>query len=997
MGFTRIVLLAVLVQCVAVSHAGDLYRQFTHPPDSARPWVYWYFMDGNLSREGLTADLEAMAVAGIGGAIFLEVGIGIPQGPVRFMSPQWRELFTHAAREADRLGLELALGAGPGWCGTGGPWVKPEESMQHLVCSETTATGPARLDAVLPRPRPRTPFFGEHSMTPQLRTQWEQFYRDVAVLAYPTPAGSPCIADIDEKALYHRAPYSSRPGVKPYLPAPAEYAATTSDTCIVTSRVLDVTSLLQPDGRLTWDVPEGAWTIMRFGRTTTGQTTRPAPTPGLGFECDKFSKSALDAHFRSFVDELLKPISIHRRPGSGLTTLHFDSWEMSSQNWSEGFAGQFAKRRGYDPLRYLPAMAGHVVQSHEVSERFLWDLRQTAQELVVENHAMRLKQLGRRHGLVLSVEPYDLNPCADLTLGGVADVPMCEFWSAGYGYPTEFSCFEAASIAHTRGRTVVAAESFTANAAEAWHQYPGSMKLQGDWALCTGINRIAFHRYQHQPALDQYPGMTMGPYGVHWERTQTWWDMVPAYHLYLARCQQLLRTGLPVADVLYLSPGGAPHVFRPPGSALTDGLPDRRGYNFDGCDPPTLIERASVRDGRVVFPDGMSYRLLVLPRFETMTPALLRKIAGLVSAGATVIGAPPRKSPSLAGYPACDGQVAQLAAQLWGDSPPAAQRRFGKGLIIRDTLEPEPPAPGTASPPAFPDVYPGYSVTARILGQMGTPPDFESDGNLRYTHRRAGGTDLFFLGNRDDHPATATCRFRITGRQPEWWDPVTGARRDLREFSMEAGVTVVPLRFEAGESAFIVFRRPAEKYRPRGTNCPEPQTVLTLNSPWEVSFDPKRGGPAEKSVFVKLDDWSTRPEPGIRHYSGKAVYRTVFDCDPAGDDGQAGGFSLCLGDVKVMASVTMNGKPLGVVWCAPWRVHVPAGVLRSRNNQLEVTVANLWTNRLIGDAGVEAEKRVASTTWNPFQPNSALQPSGLLGPVTLQRSRVRPADPMDSP
>lgn len=991
MQFMRTTLLLLLMATAAALHAADLYQEFVNPPESARPWVYWYFMDGNMTREGMTADLEAMKRAGIGGGIFLEVGIGIPRGPVPFMSAQWKELLKHAVKEADRLGLEIALGAGPGWCGTGGPWVKPEQSMQHLVSSETTATGPACFDAVLPRPRPRIPFFGMGTLTPELRKQWQEFYRDEVVLAFPTPAGSARIVDVDEKALYHRAPYSSQPGVKPFLLAPAEHPVLPASQCIHTTQILDLSSQLRPDGRLTWDVPPGDWTIMRFGRTITGQTTRPAPEPGLGFESDKFDKTALDAHFLAFTGELLKAIDTTKRDGRGLTTLHFDSWEMSSQNWSEKFRDEFRKRRGYDPLRYLPAMAGRVVESAEMSERFLWDLRETAQELVVENHAMHLKQLGRQHSLALSIEPYDLNPCADMRLGSVADVPMCEFWSKAFGYSTEFSGLEAASIAHTHGLPIVAAEAFTAGGEEAWQQYPGSMKAQGDWALCAGINRIVFHRYQHQPQLDSFPGMTMGPYGVHWERTQTWWDMAPAYHLYLSRCQQMLRSGLAVADMLYLTPEGAPQVFRPPSSSLMDNLPDRRGYNFDGCDPATLMERASVQDGRIVFPHGTSYRVLVMPRFATMTPALLQKIKELVTAGATVIGAPPRKSPGLANYPECDSQVQRLAVDLWGEGTTAPQRTVGKGIVVYDSGADDPATPKSTLPPEFRDIYPDYAMTAGVLQRMDVHPDFESDANLRYIHRRIGDAVLYFVGNRDSRATSATCRFRVSGRQPERWEPLTGERRNLPQFSQANGITTVPLWFEADGSAIIVFEKPPANGGQPGSNWQEPKTIMTLTSPWEVSFDPKWGGP-EKAVFARLENWSKRPEAGIKYYSGKAMYRTTFDFEQPMPATPPSDLFLSLGDVKVMASVVLNGKPLGIVWCAPWRVRVPAETLRSSGNTLEITVANLWINRLIGDAGLPPEKRFASTTWNPYKPDSALHESGLMGPVALQSMEEHPSE-----
>ncbi len=1118
----------------------SMAAEFAAPPESARPWVYWMFMDGNLTREGITADLEAMRQAGIGGAIYMEVGVGIKRGPVKFMSPEWQELLGHAFSEADRLGIELTMAAGPGWCGTGGPWVKPELSMQHLVASETAATGPAKFDAVLPQPKPRVPFFGENTLTPELHKVWKEFYRDVIVLAFPTPAGDARIADADEKALYFRAPFSSMPGVKPFLTAPSDPAAVAAEQCIASDKIIDLTDKLTPDGRLVWDVPAGGWTIMRFGRTITGQTSRPAPDPGLGLESDKFDTAAIDAHFEAFIETLLKKTGDPKRPGRGLTTLHFDSWEMSSQNWSEKFREEFTKRRGYDPKRFLPALTGRVVDSAEVSERFLWDLRQTAQELVVENHLLRFKELGRKHGLGLSVEPYDLNPTSDLVLGGTADTPMCEFWSKGFGFSTEFSCFEATSIAHTMGTPIVGAEAFTAAPGEDWRQYPGSMKAQGDWALCNGINRFVFHRYQAQPWLDRFPGMTMGPYGVHWERTQTWWDMVPAYHRYLARCQAMLRRGLFVADILYLAPEGAPNVFRPPSSATQGVLPDRRGYNFDGCAPDALIERASVKDGRIVFPDGMSYRLLVLPRFDTMTPRLLEKIATLVEDGATVMGAPPRKSPSLQDYPNCDEQVRQLAEKLWGlgapASPPASgdsaksppHRNVGKGTVILDAGASAPALanplsdakwiwsaegnPAVSAPPGkryfrrefiredncevlsaqfgmtadnsfelfvngqaagtgnnfnvvtnmdvrallkrggnvltvvadngdnkpnpaglvgalkvqFCDgktqtvntdhqwtsspgksgeqtaamelgpfdmapwhlkglavwqreIYPDYGTTERALASLGVFSDFGTDGSVRYIHRRDGDADLYFVANCVDKPMNADCGFRLLGKQPEWWNPVDGTRRNLPNFYEEGDCTLVPLSLEAYESGFVVFRKPVQEAGPAGTNALALKTAVMLDPPWEVSFDPKWGGP-EKVVFDTLEDWSKRSEPGIKYYSGKAVYRTRFDA-PA-NVVKARCF-LSLGKVKNMASVKLNGIELGVVWCDPWRVEIPNGLLNEKDNQLEITVANLWVNRLIGDSALPKKERLTWSTLEPFKPDSPLQESGLLGPVSI--------------
>jgi hypothetical protein len=971
------------VSCCAAEKPAGLQQGFLHPPDSARPWVYWFIMDGNLSREGITADFEALKRAGIGGVIMMEVDVGIPRGPVKFMSPEWQALFKHAVAEAERLGLQLTLNAGPGWTGSGGPWINPEQSMQHLVASAVEVAGPKRFNEVLPRPQRRPAFFGDGQLPAEMEKAKNDFYRDEVVLAFPTPTGNQRISDIDEKALYVRAPYSSAPNVKPFLPSAASYPSLPADEVVAANRVVDVTSRLSADGRLAWDVPEGKWTVMRFGRTSTGACTRPAPLPGLGLECDKLDPAALDAHFNAFIGALLREVGPRKKNAqSGWTMLHIDSWEMGSQNWTAAFRDEFRRRRGYDPLRYLPAITGRVVDSQEVSERFLWDLRQTAQELVIQNHAEHLKALGHQHGFGLSIEPYDMMPCADMSIGAVADVPMCEFWL--YGFDTTYSVAEASSIGHTCERPIVAAESFTSTDAERWQAYPGAMKTLGDWAFSSGVNRIVVHRSQHQPRLDQWPGMTMGPYGVHWERTQTFWDMVGAYHQYLARCQFILRQGLPVADVCFLVPEGSPQVFRPPSSAMRGNPPERLGYNFDGCAPETLVARMTVNNGRLVLPDGMSYRVLVLPTTPTMTPALLRKVKELVQAGATVIGPPPLKSPSLSNYPQCDAEVKELAAALWPSAVTDPSRNKGHAIrhtrhviwddscAIRQT---------EAAPQDALAQYCDYSIVTTLLNKLGVPPDFESDVPLRYTHRRAKDADLYFVANREDHLVDATCTFRVAGGAPALWDPLTGSVRDLPEYASRDGRTTVPMRFEPAQSFCVIFRKAGR--RATGTNFPKTSQAAELSGPWQVSFDPKWGGP-EQVAFQTLDDWTKRPEAGIKYYSGLATYRKAFDLPAAAQAKQPGGreWYLDLGTVKNIARVRLNGQDLGVVWCAPWRVQITAAA-KLTDNQLEIEVANLWPNRLIGDQALAPEKRLTSTTWNPFKRDSTLLESGLLGPVSL--------------
>lgn len=975
--------------CKSKDKLNNLEKGFIDPPDSARSGVYWYFMDGNVTKEAMTKDLESMKRAGIGYLVYLEVNVGVPRGKVDFLSEEWKQLFKHAVEECERLGIAITLGIGPGWTGSGGPWVDAEASMQHLVYSTVEVYGNSNQTINLSVPLPKQPYFGEGGFTPEVKKQWDEFYKDVVVIAFPAPSNKEPIADIDEKALYYRAPYSSVEGVKQFLPSHAEYK-NNPQASVNKNNIIDLSSKMNPDGTLTWDVPDGKWTIMRFGCRNNGAVTRPAPLPGVGLESDKFDTTAINAHLDKFTGELFRTIGKRDNMLSGgLKMLHMDSWEMGAQNWSARFREEFTRRRGYDPQPFYPVYAGVVVENTEMSERFLWDLRLTSQELVLEKHVAHVKLYAKRHGLGLSIEPYDMNPTSDLELGAMADVPMCEFWSIG-GYNTSFSAIEGTSAAHVIGQTVVPSEAFTA-AFDGWKQHPGSMKNQTDWAFANGINRLMYHTFQHQMLDDKYrPGMTMGPYGVHWDRNQTWWAMADGYHRYVSRCQYLLQQGRTVADILYLAPEGAPHVFRAPTSALEGNLaelPDRKGYNFDGC-PPSVLYNATVKDGAIVLPSSAIYKILVLSCSETMTPLLLNKINNLVLDGATVVGLPPRKSPSLENYPICDQNIEEIAAKLWGghNAPVNIEtKKIGKGNIIWSS-ELQTKAD---------NLYPQYDFTAYILDSMGIMSDFETSAPLRYTHRTMNGTEIYFVSNRSAQPVNAECFFRVKDKHPELWNPMTGEIRSLPNYQPQETRTSVSLEFAPHESFFVVFR---EKNDPPTTeaNFSTKELLTTLRAPWSVAFDPAWGGP-QQVTFNELTDWSKNDNLGIKYYSGIAEYSTKFDMPLLSKNR----FYINLGKVKNMARVWLNGKDMGVVWTDPWQVDITE-VVREKDNELKIEVVNLWPNRLIGDEqlpddGIKGDKwpewmlndtprssgRYTFTTFKHYNKDSPLLESGLLGPVTI--------------
>lgn len=833
--------LPILVLLMAGLEAGgaSLEAAFTDPPDSARPGVYWYFMDGNLSEEEMRKDLESMAEVGIGNLVFLEVNVGVPRGPVEFMSDEWQALFAKAVRHAERLGIDITLGAGPGWTGSGGPWVPAEQSMQHLVFSTVEVTGPRIFDETLPVPEQRS-------------TQWHQmrspFYEDVLVYAFPS--APPAIEDINEKALYERNPYTSMPGVKPYLPAPAIYQDIDDHPAIDPDDLIDLTGQLDADGRLRWEVPAGDWTILRMGRRSTGASTRPAPEPGVGFDHDKFDRAALEDHFANYYGVLLDEVG-PRAEKHGWTAVHLDSWEMGAQNWTPRFMEEFEARRGYDPKPYLPAFSGRVVRNLELSERFLWDVRLTAQELVLENYAGHLKTLGREHGFELSIEPYDMNPTADLDLGAVADVPMCEFWSAGYGFDSSFSCIEATSIAHVMGRPIVSAEAFTG--IDQWQQYPWSMKNQGDWAFAMGINRFVYHTFAHKPLGDEHrPGMTMGPYGVHWDRGQTWWPLVHDYHTYVTRCSHLMRQGVAVSDILYLTPEGAPHVFRPPVSALEGEGPlaDKKGYGFDGCSPNMLMDRAAVNGGRITFPGGSSYRILVLPRYESMTPALLEKIIELVEAGAVVYGAPPVASPSLTDYPACDREVQGLASTLWGETP-SAERRFGKGRVILDSGALSLEAKRQDAAPLLPH------EAAWIWFDAGQPEKSAPEGDVHFRYAWQLSYPEAIVGARVEATADNAFELRLNGSTVLSGDNFNVVYSAEVADILRAGENTISV---LASNAAADFVNPAGFIAAIRIRYADGKTATVRTGPaWEASRDNAAWTPAQVLGDGTMPPWNLKP------------------------------------------------------------------------------------------------------------------------------------------
>ena len=733
---------SVFVTLLLLSYAPLLLAQqylekgFNSPPPTAKPLTYWAWLNGNVSKNGITKDLEAMKRVGIQEPLIFNVDMGFPEGPVKYLSKEWLDMFRFSATEAKRLGMQIGFHNGAGWSSSGGPWVKPEDAMQKVVYSITSVRDGQRLAKAI--------------ATPAVQAG---YYKDIAVLAFPTPKGDQRIANIAKKSLAENVFTNN---LEP------DTVSVNSRNVIKTNDIIDITDKLTSDGILQWQPPAGDWTILRIGHTPNGTENRPAVASGRGLECDKMSTKALDHYW----EKGIKPIIDFLGPlaGTVVSSCTIDSYEVGCNNWTALFREEFKKRRGYDCLRFLPTLAGYYVGCAEISERFLWDFRQTIGELIADNYYGHFKELCNQKGLSLLIEPYG-GPFKSHRAGANADGVMGEFWLEKNLF------FEspklAASIAHLNGQSITGSEAFTSFGT--WSNYPATMKTVGDLAWTEGVNRFTFHVYTHQP-WDVAPGLTFGVYGVEMDRMNTWWEQSKPYMSYLSRSQYLLQQGRNVADILFFT--GESRV----NNATLHSDIKKNGYDYDqiGADQ---VKDLYVKDGKLYTKNAGPYRLLILPESKWATPELLKNLKRLADQGAVIAGSKPERSPSLTNFPRCDEQVTTLTSQLW----PYKIHHISSEK----------------------DIY-------SLLTQQGLPADFstERSGNdLRFVHRRSGTDDIYLVANPVHQSRKEICRFRISGKSPELWDAETGTITDVPVWKQTGGLTEIPLSFAPNGSVLIVFRQ----------------------------------------------------------------------------------------------------------------------------------------------------------------------------------------------
>ena len=979
---------ALLNHCVYAfrAEAGSLASGFENPPLSARPLVYWHWINGNVTKEGIRADLEDMKRVGIGGAQMFDVSMYLPPGPVRYGSEAWHDDVQYAIQTASELGLEFYVMNCSGWSASGGPWVTPELSMKQLVWDEVDVAGGHESSETLAAP-------------PRLLG----FYRDIAVLAVPCRNGT--------HAGTRRQSAAS-------INSLVAVSLATNGLVIAPDQVIDLTKNLSDKGVVHFNLPAGDWTIIRFGYTSTARKNHPATAAGEGLEIDKLDADAVKFQF----DHALGKIISEAGPlaGKAFAGIHIDSFEAGFQNWTETFPAQFQQLKGYDLIPCLPVLTGRVMGSRGQSEAIVRDFQNAVAEILARKYFGTMQRLAHEHGLKLSAETYG-GPLNPFLCNGQVDLPMAEFWLPGSAVDESF-LKNIAATANLNGRSLVASEAFTSKPESArWLPIPATLKPVGDHAFTTGINRFVLHSYVHQPYADIAPGFTLGRYGTHFGRLNSWWPYAGAWIDYLSRCQFLLQQGRPVQDICYLVDENNGY-FSPSKMAVTP-----RGYDYGFCDTHHLSGMVWT-NGIFQLPDGLDYRVLVLPDKWMADISTLRLLRDDVESGAVVLGPPPLAPVGFLDLRDRLGEWHDLVSRLWDSK---------RARFIRKDYE-----------------------LGTVLKSRDIPPDFEytadrPDANIRFLHRRSDEGDVYFLSNQSTNSVVLQAAFRASKRAPELWDAVTGRIADATLFQTNGVYTSLPIQLDSYGSVFLVFQKPlpinwvtglghgtndlanhvgveagaddwflgsaGQIYSARfadgnrqkiSTHEAPPQKSIL--GPWEVHFQAGRGAP-EKAVFDELSPWNENSNSGIRYFSGIATYTTTFDLAGAGDVANSNLCSLLdLGRVCDVAQVKVNGQIAGVLWTPPFEFDI-SRYLHPGQNTLEVKVANRWVNRLIGDEylppdasyaldgteftsgrlselpgwlnqpdKISKRKRIAFATWHQFDQKSPLMDSGLLGPVELQ-------------
>jgi len=966
----------------------DMRSGFANPPQAAKLRCYWWWLNGNTTEETITNDLTEMSRKGFGGVLLVDANgsnqngnENSPAGPT-YGSPGWVKLYLHALKVAADLHLEVTLSITSGW-NLGSPDVKPAQASKLLTWSRTLVAHDG-FNGVLPTPSSKN-----------------GFYAQIAVLAYPLSHGAP----LPGKAGDRRSPIrglrfktaSEETGISMQASEPllADAPAVAGEEDTYLGSVLNLSDKVDSSGHLHWQPPTGSpWEIMRVGYTDSDARVSTASGAWQGLAIDYLDTSAFDSYWDHSVAPLLEVARPYLK--STLVTLATDSWEVGGTNWTGRFREEFQRRRGYDPVPYLPVVAGRIVQDRETSNRFLNDLRRTVGDLITE-HYDRFAARASEYGLGVQAEsggPHGA-PVDGLETYRASTVPQTEYWAESNEHRSadqeRFFTKEVACAANIYGKHFAAEEGMTSIGPHWSESLAADLKPTFDRASTEGMNRLVWHEFTSSPPETGLPGNEYFA-GTHINPKVTWWQQSTDFFLYLNRVQFLLQRGYAFNDVLYFYGDHVPNFVRLKSDDPAKALP---GYDYDVTSEDALLHSLKLADGAIVSPAGNRYALLTMPKSRRMSIASLERIAEYLRNGGSVSGPAPITSTGIVDSETTR-KFADLVWEIWGDCAQPV-RTYGAGKVF-------------------------CSIDARkVMNELNMKPDFESTSTtLDYVHRRDGSVDTYFVRNGSSQQVDALASFRVSGRVPELWNAIDGSIEMQAFFREREGVTQLPLHLPPYGSIFVVFAKPAHAHvegvhrnglitdsinvaesanggfslanAPAGnytlrltdgrelTVIQPPSSIVDLPaSRWTIRFQKGRGAPIGLQHIEQFKSWSEDANPGIHFFSGTATYGTAFAFHPKSDERVV----LRLSALHEIATVRLNGEALGTIWASPYELDL-TGRLKDGQNRLELDVSNLWPNRIIGDAQPSPTRTYTHTNIRKYKFNTPLLPSGLTGPVVFE-------------
>lgn len=707
------------------------------------------------------------------------------------------------------------------------------------------------------------------------------------------------------------------------------------------TKIINLTDKMDTQGNLNWDVPKGEWMIMRFAYEPTGASTKHGRANLIGRECDKLSVKAAEIHWDNYAKVIADSLEISH--SGHLSGIAMDSHEAGAQNWTDEFINEFKSRRGYDPLVYLPAMMGYVVDDVQKSDGFLFDVRRNIADLISDNYYGTFDKLARSRGLTFTAQAIGNALCINgdpIQAKGRVQKPQGEFWVI---HPDgNYDIKESSSAAHLYGKKIASGEAFTD---AKYSTSLSDLKSLADYAYAFGINEFVICASAYQPWMDKIPGSTGGGRQYAINRNNTWWDYSRPFWDFQARSSYLMRLGKSTASLcVYLGENA-------PVKIVTNRLPDiPGGFDFDAFTTDALLTRMEGKKDGIVLPDGVAYKMMVLPKNGDITLDALRKIGTIVENGGLIYGPKPLCSKSGRDI-GKEKEYKDLTDKLWGTSTEnKGMKSLGKGAV-----------------------YWGGTLS-EALQSAKIDPDIslkESDckkRNIYFIHRKLNDADLYFIDNHKDSLENNVFSFSTKGKYAQLWNLITGKRYALSTEKVANGKLAIQLSLKGRESFCILINDTFEKLPVFNTN----NTAKTrlIDGSWEVYFDEKKGG-AGTVTFPHLQDWTEFADPKIKYYSGTAVYKKNIMIEPEGKK-----INIEIDNPRFVAQVLVNGNDCGVIWCSPWQLDITK-FLKAGKNKLEIRTANALTNRMIYDSQLPENERVTFSYPPIVNSTDQLEPSGL--------------------